>query len=101
MRRSCPQTQPQLISASFTPGGPRHRIAFNNGVTEGGSANLKTGESHEIRKLENCAGAERARSRNHVCSLRPRRLRPLQSSAPPRQLAAPDRLAATCTGDYD
>src|ERR1700722_10743382 len=81
VRRRCAQTQPQLISPSFTPDGSQHRIAFNNGVTEGGSANLKTGGSDEIRKLENCAGAERAGPRDHVCPLRPCRLRPLSTSA--------------------
>jgi hypothetical protein len=42
MSRNSDQTQPQLISPSFTPGKLQHRITFNNGVTEGGSANPKT-----------------------------------------------------------
>jgi hypothetical protein len=44
MSRNSDQTQPQLISPSFTPGKLQHRIAFNNGVTEGGSANPKLEE---------------------------------------------------------
>jgi len=43
MRRNSVQTQPQLIPPSFTPRKLRQRIAFNNGVSEGGSANPKTG----------------------------------------------------------